>query len=125
MALVDLKRTKEDKAEEATEVAAGPSGDDYPYGTCLNLDTDELDKLGISKLPEVGDEYHIHAIGKVTRVSSSATEGQDESNGISVQITMMEMVHEDEEPGEVETPAAEEAEERGNTILASTYRGKR
>ena len=131
MALVDLKMSKADMAEEAS-----PTHDQspYPYGACLNLDTDELAKLGITSknLPKVGDEYHIRAIGKVTRVSENETEGADYSCGVGIQITMMELTHETEEPGESDSVMEEEAEDaeagavggKTKTMLHNSYRGR-
>jgi hypothetical protein len=45
--LIDLKYTKADKKEEASEMV-GPSGQpaDYPWGLSLSLESAELDKLG-------------------------------------------------------------------------------
>lgn len=123
MKLVDMKMSQADMKADA--VPSPVDRDPYPYGLCLNLDTDELDKLGIKDLPEVGDEYHIMAVGKVTRVSSSASEGQDsESRGISVQITMLCM---DTEPlmGEEkkDAPKAETREKPARSVLTTAYGG--
>ena len=126
MALVDLKRSKADKAEEAQEATGGPAGDDYPYGLCLNIDNDELAKLGVSQLPNVGDEFHITAVAKVTRTSSSASEN-DESSGMSLQITMMELSAEDSEDEAGERGAAAENAEvsgRVKTVVSNAYRGR-
>ncbi len=126
MGLVDLKRTKADKKAETT--GASPVADDYSYGLQLNLDRKELDKLGIKTMPEVGDEYHIHAIGKVTSVNQSARE-DNEYRSVGVQLTMADFVHEDDadEATEKETPATEEKEEKvrgAKSVLTNSYRGK-
>lgn len=126
MALVDLKMSKQDMAEEASpEAIQNP----YPYGICLTLDTDELDKLGITKLPGVGDEYHIRAVGEVTSVSENDT-GNGQERSVRVQIQMMEMRHEDEAEGETEDVASEEAENaeatavggKAKTLMTNAYR---
>lgn len=85
--LVDMKRSASDM-ESDTACAPGKP-DPYPYGLCLNVDKDELDKLGITSLPEVGEEYQVMAVAKVTRVNASAAEGQDDQMGVSLQITSM------------------------------------
>ena len=128
--LVDLKMSKKDMAEEASPMA---DQSQYPYGVCLNLDTDELKKLGIKDLPAVGDEYHIHAVGEVTSVSEQDT-GSGESRSLRIQITMLQLVHEDESEAEEssESPADEEAEEaergavmgKAKTVLSNAYRGR-
>lgn len=125
--LVDLKLTKKDMAEEAS-----PEQNPYPYGVCLNLDTDELAKLGITSanLPEVGDEYHVVAVGKVTRVSENETEGSDYSCGLGIQITAMELTPEsqggsdDDEAGE-SAVRAESQVTGGKSVVHSAYRGRK
>lgn len=128
MALVSLKMSKKDMVEEAS-----PEQPQFPYGACLNLDTDELKKLGIKNLPSVGDEYHITAVGEVTSISERDT-GNGESKSLSIQITMMELVHEDETESTEGSESAgdEDAEnaERGSvmgkpkTVLGNAYRGR-
>ena len=127
MALVDLKMSKKDMAEEASPTA---NQNPYPYGACIHLDTDELDKLGVKELPDVGDEYHIRAIGRVTSVSSNDS-GNGEQSGLSIQITMLELVHEDEAAAEADSVAEEEAEDAENkavggakTVVHNAYRGR-
>lgn len=131
MALIDLKMSKADMAEESSP-ASPENQNPYPYGACLHLDTDELEKLGVDKLPQVGDEYHIRAVGRVTSVSSNESLGGKAEN-MSVQIEMMELVHEDEAEAEPDSVAEEEAEDAENaqvtggakrTIMHTTYRGR-
>ncbi len=117
MAMVDLKRSKADMKADRT--ASPVDENPYPYGLCLSIDTDELDKLGITELPEVGDEFQIRAVGKVTRVSASASEGSDEQRGISFQIMKMEIGGGNQ--------AAEEPEAKksagAKSALTNAYRG--
>ncbi len=86
--LTSMKRSasdmRKDQGENAPIEAIAP---DYPYGLVINLDSDEIKKLGIKELPKVGTEFPISAIVKVTRVMQSAVEGRDEENCISLQIT--------------------------------------
>lgn len=124
LALVDLKLSKKDRKEEMQP--APSNGPDYPYGTSLTLDTDELKKLGISDLPEVGDEYTVNAIGKVTRVSSNAS-GSAESQSMELQITKLELVDADEEQdsyAEDRATRAERAAVGTKTVLSNSYRGR-
>lgn len=88
--IVSMERTAaEKKAAEDRCMAAPGDGPDYPWGLCLNLGKNELDKLGIDDLPSVGDEFHIYAVCKVTRVSQSASEGGEDSKGVELQVTAM------------------------------------
>jgi hypothetical protein len=90
--LVSLKRTAKDKRKDAGN---GPSiecvAPDYPYGTCLQLEGDELDKIGMKELPKVGTQIPMTILVTVTRVSQSASEREggeaDESRSVSLQIT--------------------------------------
>lgn len=98
MKIVSMERTEAEKKAAEERYKEGPTlaGPDYPYGLCLSLEKDELAKLGVEKLPEVGDEFHVYAVTKVTRVSQSASEGGEDSKGIELQITDMGVLHEDE-----------------------------
>ena len=98
MKIVDMKRSDKDKKAAKKRMEVMPSdGPDYPWGLSLNLGKDELEKLGIKDLPKVGDEFHVYAVSKVTRVHQSASEGGDDSRGIELQITHMATMHEGEE----------------------------
>lgn len=102
MKIVSMERTAAEKkaAEERYKDGPATAGPDFPWGLCLNLGKDELAKLGITDLPEVGDEFHIYAVTKVTRVSASASEGGEDSKGVELQITHMGAMHEDEADAE-------------------------
>ena len=86
--MVSMKRSSSDKRKDQGDQASIESiAPDYPYGLCIHLDGDEIKKLGMKKLPEVGVEMPITAIVKVTRVSQSAVDGHDEESSIDLQIT--------------------------------------
>lgn len=88
--LVSMKRTPEDRRKDAGEAAPIEAlAPDYPYGLCIHMDGDELDKVGMKELPAVGTEIPITVRVKVTRVSQSAVEGADEERSIDLQITDM------------------------------------
>lgn len=112
--LVDMKYTKAEIKAESKEMRMGEPPA-YPWGLCLHLEKDELDKLGISTLPQVGSEVHFAAVAKVTSVNQSAREGQDENTSVALQITMLAIVKTesaDEETGESESPKSEAKESR-------------
>lgn len=102
--MIDMKRSP--MATKSSLGMVNPSHDTYGYGTVVTLDADALKKLGIKELPEVGDEYHIVAIGKVTSTAKSASEN-NESTRVEIQLTHMDLTHEDEAK---ETPAEEKRE---------------
>lgn len=122
MKMVNMKMSPADMAEDSVP---STGSEPFPYGLCLNLDTDELDKLGIKDLPEVGAEFYVCAIAKVTRVSASASEGQDgEQRGISLQITDLSLDAEMEHAGEAkETPKSEKREKGAMSVMSNAYGG--
>jgi hypothetical protein len=84
---VDMKLSpKEAKAEMMPSEKDGPR---YPWGLTLNLDDDALEKLGMSKLPEVGETYPLAATCEVTAVSASDTQGGGVRRSLTLQITAL------------------------------------
>lgn len=93
MRMVDMARTPEEK-EEAAElsVATMPSADSmptYPYGLCLSLGPDEMEKLDLDGDCQVGDLLHFTAMAKVTSVSMSDSEYSGPNCRIELQIQQM------------------------------------
>lgn len=106
--LVDLKRTPKE-AKKENEISYKPSP--YGYGTSITLDGDQLKKLGIADLPDVGDECSIVAIGKVTSASMSASENSGEKTSLSIQITRMKVDAMPESAAKQKSEAAAESAE--------------
>ena len=125
MKLVDMAYTKAELKEEAKEGCVSPSGQPspYPWGLSLSLERNELNKLGVKDLPQVGAEVHFIAVAKVMSVNQSARQGEDEESRVGLQITMMQIVQSesaDEEKGEKESPASEAKE---TPSLMKYYKG--
>jgi hypothetical protein len=106
--LTDLARSPKNEPKGMATMASG-TRDKYGYGTSISLDAEALKKLGVTELPEVGDEYAIVAVGKVTSVSQNASE-QNSSTRLEVQLTHLKLTHEDEAEEKAETPAQEKGE---------------
>lgn len=92
MALKDLALS----AAEAKDTALGSSAalendaPKYPYGTMLDLNGETLSKIGMKKLPMVGEKVRIVAEGTITRVSEyQEQDGTDRCVGI--QLTAMDV----------------------------------
>lgn len=87
--MVSMKRSSEDKRKDQGEnspiEAIAP---DYPYGLCIHLDTDELDKLGIKEFPPIGESLMFHVQVKVTRQGEDAN-GRETERFMDMQITDM------------------------------------
>ena len=93
--LISMKRSEKDKREDAGEAAPMEAiYPDYPWGLCLHLDKDELDKLGITDLPKVGTNMSLEAKITVTRVSQSASSSPkaEEYTSIDLQVTDMALL---------------------------------
>lgn len=98
MALVNMKSKPEVEEAPGTVEADEPR---YPYGLCLHLGKDELEKLGVSDLPDVGTPVMIQAKAFVKSTSAYETQGDGKSMSAELQITDMELV-----PGEKKDPAS-------------------
>lgn len=86
--MISMKRSKADKAEDKQAPIESISPD-YPWGLCIHLDGDEMDKLGIKVMPAVGSEMVLVCKVKVTRTAQSASEYTqgDDTRCIDLQIT--------------------------------------
>ena len=94
--MIDMARKS--TAANKNEVVGGDDSK-YPYGLSLRLDDETLKKLGLNELPDVGDEFHIMAVGKVTSTSENA-DGDNKSSNVSIQITQMCVSEEAEDADE-------------------------
>jgi hypothetical protein len=115
MALVDLKRTKEEKKAE-TKTAPSIGGEDYPYGTRVRLGDEELDKLGMSKLPQVGDGMHVHGHGHVTSVSEDHHEGGKKRRHVEIQLRHMAVKPGEHKQGRAGGKSADQADGMKNAM---------
>lgn len=96
------EKVKEDMPAIVAEKAEGPI---YPWGVCLRLEKEQLEKLKLKA--NVGDTVHIFALGKVTSVSARASEGGEDYSSVEIQITDMAAENEDAE-NEAEDPVEKE-----------------
>lgn len=129
MKTMDMKRSKAHMKEMATPSPVNE--DPYPYGLRIRLDKEDIKKLGMSELPEVGHEFEMHAMAKVTSVNASASEGSDEQMGMEMQIMKMGMMAENnEEETDHESARARKAESaaiggKAQTLMHNAYRGRK
>jgi hypothetical protein len=88
--LVSMKMTRAERDKKYMEVANMPSKDAvvYPYGLCIRLDNDAIEKLGLEELPKVGTYLYVTANVEVTSVSQNESETGENKN-IELQITDM------------------------------------
>lgn len=97
---VDMALTEAEQKERNSPVML-PSGDGprYPYGLCICLTHDELDKLGMDSDLRSGDVVEMDIRCKVTSVTETDRDGA-ESCRVELQITgiAVDGEGEDEEP---------------------------
>ena len=87
--MVNMKLSR----KEATSLVDPEPGDApaYPYGLCLYLDTETLQKLGYSEPPAVGSELVIRAKVTVSSVGMNQQQDGDKEQRAELQITDMEV----------------------------------
>lgn len=89
---VDMAMDGEEKQEYMNPSADPPK---YPYGLCISLCQDELEKLNLDDEElSVGDMIHLHALAKVTSVSSFDSESGSHKR---VELVLAFIEAEDEE----------------------------
>lgn len=93
MAMVDMKRTKADKAAQKKryDTIGGIGGEDYHHGLGVSLGHEELSKLGISEMPQVGDKLQVTAHAHVTSASENHRDGGQKERRIELQLRQMEV----------------------------------
>ena len=89
MALINMKMSREEAAEMSQSVDSDMP--EYPYGLCIDLDDDALEKLGITSLPKVGTEMMIRAKVVVRSTRAYNTQGGESEASAGLQITDMEI----------------------------------
>lgn len=87
MPMINMKR-----APEREEMPGEIEKDEprYPYGLCISLEKEDMDKLGLSNLPKVGTEVSFIAKAVVKGTSAYETQGGSDMR-VELQITDMEM----------------------------------
>lgn len=88
MAMINMKREAE-REEKPGEIEYDEPA--YSYGLCINLDQEDLAKLGLNALPKVGAEMMIMAKAYVKSTSAYETQGAGKDMSVSLQITDMEI----------------------------------
>ena len=100
-AMVDMSLTETESAEMSPVPVDAASRPRYPYGLCISLCSDELEKLGLADLDlEPGDMLHFHAMATVTSVSMNQRQDAEDHCRVELQITAMSAESEDEENNE-------------------------
>jgi hypothetical protein len=113
MPLIDLKYTAEEILEERAEASVIGGTDPYPWGLNISMDSDVLEKLGLSEdALQPGGEVHMTVVARVTSVNKSASMQEDDCRvGMTIVMAQVDAVHSaEEEKGEPQTAEYEQAE---------------
>ena len=86
-----MKLTDTEKKDASTGVISSAPASEYPWGLNIHLDESSLQKLGMKKLPAVGDVMDVSAKIKIVSVGSHEVEGQAPNRSVDMQITDMEI----------------------------------
>lgn len=101
---VDMALSPQEQAENMP-IAANIDTPKYPWGLCISLTNDELEKMGVeAKDFQVGDMINFDVLGKVTAVSE-----RDASEGpccrVEIQITGISVEDDEDEEQEYKKPS--------------------
>lgn len=86
MKMVNMKQSR--KKQEAMASPGQAEGPEYPYGLCLNLEKEEIEKLGLGT-PKAGATLMLHAAVEVKSVTVSDQADGKGYKSLSLQITDM------------------------------------
>ena len=121
--MTDMARSPEEVKTDApvTLGSMPPNGPLYPWGLCIRLEKDSLEKLGLDgEMPSVGDMIHLCAMAKVTSVSENEMEdgngGKTPNRCVELQITHLATENEDQE-----NAAIDDAEQRSSARRSRFY----
>lgn len=87
--LINMEMSKRE-AKEQTEPMTSDAPK-YPWGLCVVINSEALEKLGIDALPAVDTEVTIVAKAQVSRISDSQTQGGESNRSMDLQITDMQI----------------------------------
>lgn len=71
--LVSMELDDEDKIDMAMPVCNVQTQPDYPWGLRITFTERELEKLGITEMPDLGDMIDLRCFARVTSVSATDT----------------------------------------------------
>lgn len=90
--MINMAMSAAEAKEESVPCASDPSElPKYPYGLEVQLDDNSMEKLGISKLPDVGYVMQMTCMVTVTNVRSSQAQDNEPEQSMSLQITDMQL----------------------------------
>jgi hypothetical protein len=86
MKMVNMKMSRKETEKTAPPAGVATEGPEYPYGLCLNLEREQIDKLGLGT-PKAGSKMMLHAAVEVKSVTVTDEKGGKGYKSLSLQIT--------------------------------------
>ena len=86
--MIDMAKDAEEMKESMPSIAPMSEVNKYPYGLCICLTNDEIEKLDLDDDVEAGDMMHGFFMAKVTSVSKNDT-GDGQKTRVEMQIVAM------------------------------------
>lgn len=118
--LISMAYTKAEAKAEAEKYTTPDldSQPEYPWGLSISLEDDELSKLGMDGLPEVGAEMELLVRVKVQRASQTQMASGETERCVGLQITAMAPVDApaSDSPAAAPAPAPRPAPSRGGLL---------
>lgn len=87
--LVDMKYTKAEAKAEATKYDSIAGQPEYPWGLQIRLEDDELTKLGIKSLPDVGSAMTLTVTVEVQSATETKMANGSTDRCVCLQITQL------------------------------------
>lgn len=87
--LINMENTAQEAQAQVNPTAA--DGPKYPWGLCITLNDDSLEKLGVKTMPAVGTEVTIVAKAQVTGTNERQSENGESYSSMDLQITDLQI----------------------------------
>lgn len=87
--LVDMKYTKAEAKAEATKYDSIAGQPEYPWGLQIRLEDEELTKLGIKTLPDVGASFTLTVVTEVQSATETKMASGKTDRCVCLQITQL------------------------------------
>lgn len=70
---------------------------EYPYGLCIRLEDEQIEKLGFHGMPRIGDKFYLKGFVEVKELGEHSSEHEGKERNMSLQITHMGLKHVEQE----------------------------
>ena len=89
MKLTSMKlapKKKEDTSDKCCSPVCDSAQDEFPWGLQINLETEQIKKLGGMDDFDIDEKVTIQAIGSITKIEAEKRQGGKDRNSVRIQI---------------------------------------